>query len=112
MIAVLSLTEAAWSARVTDTAKLFGWRFAHFRPARTAKGWRTAMQGDRGFPDLCLLRPPRLILAELKSDTGRVNAEQSDWIAELTSVPGIEVYIWRPSDWESIYTTLAKESKP
>jgi VRR-NUC domain len=108
----LALSEADWSRRVLDAAKLFGWRFAHFRPAQTVKGWRTAMQGDKGWPDLVLLRPPRLILAELKSDTGRVSPEQSDWIAQLAEVPGLEVYIWRPSNWEIVYTTLAKESRP
>lgn len=112
MIAQLPITEADWSKRVLDAAKLFGWRIAHFRPAQTSKGWRTPVQGDgRGWPDLVLLRPPRLILAELKSDSGRVSLDQSNWIAQLAEVPGIEVYIWRPSDWEDVYTTLAKESR-
>jgi VRR-NUC domain len=113
VLAQLPLTEADWSRRVLDCARLFKWRTAHFRPAQTAKGWRTPVQGDgRGWPDLVLLRPPRLILAELKSDTGRVSPEQSDWIAQLAEVPGIEVAIWRPSDWQSVYETLARESRP
>ena len=112
MIAQLPLTEADWSRRVLDCAKLFHWRTAHFRAAQTVKGWRTPVQGDgNGWPDLVLLRPPRLIVAELKSDTGRVSEEQSNWIAQLAEVPGLEVHIWRPSDWETVYTTLAKESK-
>lgn len=109
----LALSEADWLRRVTDAAKLFHWRIAHFRPGLTSKGWRTPVQGDgKGWPDLVLLRGRRLIIAELKSDTGRVSAEQSDWIAQLAEVPGLEVHIWRPSDWETVYTTLAKESQP
>jgi hypothetical protein len=30
---------------VIELAKLRGWRTAHFRPARTAHGWRTAVLG-------------------------------------------------------------------
>jgi len=35
------LSEADFESRVVDFARLLGWRVAHFRPARTAKGWRT-----------------------------------------------------------------------
>jgi hypothetical protein len=49
----------------------YGWRAAHFRPARTAKGWRTPVAADgAGFPDLVLVRRTRIVAAELKS--GRV----------------------------------------
>src|SRR5579864_2616474 len=89
-----ALTESDWSRRVVDCARLFRWRYYHARPARTTRGWVTAMSGDRGWPDLVLLRPPRLILAELKSDTGQPTPEQSDWIAELSMVPGVETYVW------------------
>jgi hypothetical protein len=47
------ITEAAFLRQVLDLAKLRGWRTAHFRPAQTSRGWRTAVQGDgAGFPDL------------------------------------------------------------
>jgi hypothetical protein len=95
----------SWSERVfTDTlireATARGWMVAHFRPAKTDKGWRTAMQGDAGFPDLALARGGQTILAELKSEKGRVSAEQKLWLAASHG------YLWRPSDWESILTTL------
>jgi hypothetical protein len=54
-----TITEAEFLAQVLQLAKLCGWLTAHFRPAKTAHGWRTAVQGDgAGWPDLVLLRGP------------------------------------------------------
>jgi hypothetical protein len=73
------MNEADYQARIIDTARLHGWRCAHFRPAHTAKGWRTPIEGDRGFPDLVLARDGHIIIAELKSDRGRLGPGQSEW---------------------------------
>lgn len=113
----LLVNENDWKSRVVETAKLFGWRYAHFRPARTKYGWVTPMEGDKGWLDLILLRPPRLILSELKvhregTKAGDPEPEQAEWIKQLLMVPGLEVYVWRPEDWEEVYLTLAKDSMP
>ena len=61
------MTEREFQRAVVELARLMGWRVHHTRPALTRAGeWRTPIQGDAGFPDLVLCRPPRLILAELK----------------------------------------------
>lgn len=100
-------TEAGFTAAVLDLAKLHGWRSAHFRPAMTAHGWRTPVQGDgKGFPDLVLVRGPRIIFAELKAAKGRLSDEQEAWLADLRGTPA-EVYVWRPDDWDAIVQILA-----
>jgi len=82
---------------IIDLAHLHGWRVAHFRPARTAAGWRTPVAGDGvGCPDLIMVRGPRLIAAELKSKGGDLTVEQIAWLA---SVDGIEVHTWRPEHY-------------
>ncbi len=111
----MKMLESDWKTRVIDAAKLFGWRTAHFRPARTKYGWRTAMEGDTGFPDLVLVKPPRLILAELKrgkatTKAGKPSDEQAEWLRQLGSVPGVEAYCWTPEQWQEVYLTLAKDS--
>jgi len=106
-----AVTEADWSRRVIETALLFGWRVAHFRPARTAKGWRTAMSGHAGYPDLTLLRRGRLILAELKAGRGVPTPDQSEWLREFGLVGGVEAYVWRPEMWQEVYLALAKDSR-
>jgi hypothetical protein len=48
------------------------------------------------------VRPPRLVLAELKSEAGKVTEHQARWLALLHACPGVEVFLWRPSDLERI----------
>lgn len=87
------MTEAEFQQAVIDIAMLRGWKVAHFRPARTAKGWRTPVQGDRGFVDLVLARRGVVLLVELKSDKGRFGPGQQEWAAAI----GDQYRIWRPS---------------
>ena len=95
------ISEAAFQALVIDTAHLFGWRVAHFRPARTDKGWRTPVEADgKGFPDLVCLRWGRQIVVELKSERGVASIDQLGWLGDFSRA-GIETHVWRPSDWSS-----------
>ena len=84
---------------VLETAALFGWRSMHQRPGRLANGsWRTATQGDgKGWPDLVLVRD-RVLYAELKSATGRLSEDQSEWLLALEKAH-VEVHVWRPEQW-------------
>lgn len=103
---VVSVTEAQFTAQVIEMAQLHGYRAAHFRPARTEAGWRTAVQGDgKGFPDLVLVGRGRVIVAELKSEKGRPSIEQLDWLAAFGAA-GVERYIWRPDDFDDILRIL------
>jgi hypothetical protein len=73
------LTERQFMDQVTEYATLRGWDWYHARPARTLDSWRTAGSGTmaKGWPDLVLVRPPRLIFAELKRDGGTLSADQA-----------------------------------
>ena len=95
------MTERQLQDAVIDMAKIFNWLVMHQRPARTERGWRTAIQGDPGFPDLVMVRGARLIFAELKSAKGRVDFHQATWLNRLNLVPGVEQFCWRPEDWTS-----------
>lgn len=102
------VTEADFQSTVLDLARVTGWMVAHFRPARTDKGWRTPVAADgKGFPDLVLVRD-RVIFAELKSDRGRMSADQHAWIGALTEA-GAEAYVWRPDDFDQIAATLRRD---
>lgn len=126
------MREDDWQQQVVDLAQALRWRVAHFRPARTLDGWRTAVAADgKGFPDLVLVRGPRLLFVELKTDrTGsKLSPEQQQWVADLEAVanalagpvsrgmatreglpgivtPALEVYVWRPSDWDRALAVL------
>jgi hypothetical protein len=83
--------------QIRDAATILGW--AYFHP------W-LAIHSPAGWPDIALCRPPRLILAELKSDAGKTTAAQTHWLDLLAQCPGVETYLWRPRDWDEIMATL------
>jgi hypothetical protein len=102
-------TELEFTAQVLAYAKLCGWRTAHFRPARTARGWVTPVQGDgKGFLDLLLLRAQRIVVAELKRTAlDRPTPEQELWLAAWRETGRAEVCVWTASDdWGRIERTL------
>jgi hypothetical protein len=100
--------EASFQAVVLGVARLAGWRSLHIRPARRVDGsWRTPVGGDgKGWPDLTLVRPPRLLFVELKSERGTLRAEQRDWLDTLRLLPMAEVYLWTPADWDELVEIL------
>jgi hypothetical protein len=97
-----ALSEDEWKARVIDTAKVFGWRICHVRPARTAHGWRTPYEGHSGLPDLILARRGVVLLAELKTDTDKPTLDQQAWLDSA----GSQGYLWRPCDWDQVRQIL------
>jgi hypothetical protein len=96
-----SMTEAHLLTAVLDLCKLLHLRVAHFRPARTDRGWRTAVQGDgAGWPDLVIVGPGGVIYRELKTDRGRISPVQADWLVALVDA-GQDAGTWRPEDLAS-----------
>jgi hypothetical protein len=100
--------EQSFQAAVVEVARLAGWRTLHIRPARGADGsWRTPIGGDgKGWPDLTLVRPPRLLFVELKSETGTLRPEQREWLDVLRRLPQAEVFLWTPDDWGTLCEIL------
>ena len=95
------MSEAQLQDAIVELAGMLGYMVAHFRPAKTEKGWRTAGSYDAaGFPDLVLAGRSRVLFIECKSDRGRVSMEQAEWMDQLEWTPG-EVYLWRPEHWNS-----------
>jgi len=102
--------EKEFQRAVIEYARMMGWRVHHTRPALTQRGkWITPVQGDTGFPDLVLCRPPRLILAELKRVGGKVSVAQREWLSALQACTGVECYIWYPNDWGTIERVLQRD---
>lgn len=93
------MTEAQLQELVISLARCYHWRVAHFRAARTNKGYRTPVAADgAGFPDLLMLKNGRLVVVELKSDTGKVARRQEEWL-EAFYWADAEIATWRPADW-------------
>lgn len=92
------LSEAELSGLVSELARLGGWtcRYHTLRSKGSASG----------FPDWVFVKGERLLFVELKSETGLLSMKQLDWLEGLRAVPGVEVHVWRPSDYDAIVETL------
>lgn len=90
-------SEQHFMGRVRKLARLYGWVDTHTYDSQRTRA---------GEPDLRLVRPPRYVLIELKSQHGRLSILQSAYIALLEQCPGVECYVFKPSDWQRIVETL------
>ncbi len=85
-------TEKTFQSAVRDYARLRDWHcYCVWDPRHSPKGW----------PDLVLLRPPRMVVAELKSTRGRLTKEQRETLDMLASC-GAETFVWWPDSWDAI----------
>ena len=50
---------------------------------------------------MVLLRPPRMVVAELKSTRGRLTKEQRETLDILVAC-GVETFVWWPDSWDVI----------
>ena len=96
--------EREFQNRLTETARMMGWRVYSIPDSRRAT--------LAGFPDLVMwrVRDGRILFAELKREKGRLSRSQEAVLDELRMItgpmPGAEVHIWRPSDWDQILLIL------
>ena len=84
------MLESEFEDAVITAAQLGGWRVHAERPARTAHGgWRTAVKGDTGWPDLALAHPDARYFG-----VGRIGADQVRDYAARKGMAVDEVERW------------------
>lgn len=98
------ITEKEFLAQVKQIAIMLGWDFYHPFLSK----WST-----KGFPDIVMVKDKsdgsaRLIFAELKTSKGKLTADQEQWISRLSRINTVEVYVWRPEDFDEIVKILRK----
>ena len=91
------MNEAALQQLLTDAAELNGWLVFHDNDSR---------RNAAGFPDLVLVKPPRVLFLELKSEIGRVRPEQHVWMDALMRSDTIGSAIVRPEHADQIIKYL------
>lgn len=89
--------ERDFQAEVQSLAKVHGWMDWH---VLHSKGMRA------GFPDLVLIRPPRILWIELKAEKGKLTDPQEEFFNLLRECEA-EAYIWWPKDWDEIIEVLS-----
>ncbi len=90
-------SEKDFLSQLKDLAKIYHWRLYHPFLSK----W-----SERGYPDITLVRPPRIIFAELKREKGVLSPSQEEWAELLRACPGVEYYQWKPSNWDDILVLM------
>ena len=102
----MTQSEKDFQDTVIEYAQLRGWKAAHFRSVRVQRKngsiyYQTPVQADgAGFPDLCLVRLSRILFIELKSGKDKISPAQNEWLEALADTEKVEVYVWKPADFE------------
>jgi len=97
MLSYNSMKEKEFQSMVEEIAKLYGWTYYHTYNSR---------RSEPGFPDLVMLRGEREVVAELKSQKGKLTEPQKDWLKKFKKA-GNETFVWRPSDIRDIEEILS-----
>src|SRR5689334_7845732 len=67
-------SEDKFQTKVLELARIYHWKTYHTYDSQ---------RSTAGFPDLVLVRPPRLIFAELKSAGGNLTVAQKEWLEDI-----------------------------
>ena len=96
------VNERDFTTQIRDLARLLGWARYHT--------W-LSQHSPAGFPDEILVRPPRIVFAELKTDTGKPTPMQTEWLDQLAACH-LEVFLWRPHMIDEIAAYLTPHKRP
>lgn len=108
-------SEKELQKRITDLARKFGWVTQHTYRARLDDGsWRTTTTAV-GFPDLLMVHPAwgRILVLELKGPKGKVEPDQTKWIAAFQQVarnaPGVvHSFMVYPADFPKVSRLITR----
>jgi hypothetical protein len=107
-LSYLRMSESQLTDLIIEAAQLYGYRVSHFRPAKTAKGWRTPLQGDAGLPDLVLAGHGILLLVELKVGKNTLRPDQEAW---RSAIPPENYRLWTDRNYRGALSELAHRSR-
>jgi len=86
----MKITEKQFEAQVKEVAKIRQVD-AYYHPFLSK--W-----SPKGYPDITIVKVPRLIFAELKSEKGKISPEQAEWLELLRQCKTVEAYLWRVNE--------------
>ena len=95
------VSEKALLETIREAAAWANWACYHTHDSR---------RSEPGFPDLVLVRDGEMLAWELKSESGRVTAEQQQWLDRFAAVPGVEAAVVRPADLDWALARLTRRS--
>ena len=95
---MLKITEKQFLQQVTELCRLLGYDYYHT--------WKS-IHSPAGYPDLTIVKSPRLIFVELKIGKAKLTIFQEKWMQYFRDC-GVEAYVWRDTMWEEIVECLKR----
>lgn len=96
---LLLASEAELQRYVQSQLDRHGWLWFHDTDPRRNRA---------GLPDLIATDGRTLVLAELKSQDGRLRPRQAIWMEQLATVEHLVTEVWRPSNRDTIDALLSR----
>lgn len=98
-----SITEREYQKQIVELARMSGWVVFHHHDSRrqVAPGVFVGDKDAKGFPDLILLRPPQVLVIEVKRELGKTTPEQDEWLQRWSEC-GVPTFVARPSTWPEV----------
>lgn len=96
------IKERDFQQQIIEAAHLLDWKVYHTYDSRRCQP---------GYPDLTMVKPPRVIFAEIKQEGKYPTPIQREWQEALRRCPGVEVYVWKPSQWEDAVKILSNQNR-
>lgn len=113
---MVPINEKDFQQTLIEAARAWGWLVGFTHDSR---------HSETGEPDLRMVHrhQRRVVFIEVKTDKGRVRKGrwnkkatrwlpgQDEWAETLMCCPGVEYYLWRPTDWPEIELVLGTKRK-
>lgn len=106
------VTEAECQRTIVDACKVLGYRVHHCRPAWSARGYRTPIQGHPGFVDLVIAGHGRVFCVELKRPGNKVTDDQQAWLDALATAGVCSGVVTVPDGQQKFIDLLAEFARP
>ena len=91
---------------IAEAAQVLGFLVHHSRPARTAKGWRTPIQGNAGFVDLVIVGHGKSWFIEAKRRPLKPTPEQMLWATEMIKAGLDARLVFVPEESEALIAEM------
>ena len=89
-----AISEEAFFEQIRELAQRTHWKLYHtYDSRRSYGGFFDVVAGKAGHP---------LVLAELKTEKGKLTPDQMEWQEIVRQSTGLQQYLWRPAQLQAI----------
>jgi hypothetical protein len=107
--ALRQVPEAEVQRRVQEILTMYQWWWYHAPDNRPGSKTGRVQRIRAGFPDIIAVRGTRILVLELKRETGHTTDDQDAVLAMFQLTGKVETYVIRPSNIDTLLEIAAPE---